>query len=148
MIENDRSAKASLLAEQVKLWLDTSRRPETFQRGEWPHWFTQAQKDRYRQELDQAYEKAKSWLARLEPYSTALQGVSDLRTLVLERKDALLREIQKRQTDRLSSAEQKFFGKDVEDLERLAHGRFGKKFPVIKRPASRVPEHLKDNRDS
>lgn len=146
MIEDKRYAEATLLADQVKVWLDTSRGPETFQQGDFPYYARQKQRNEYLKELDNDWENARRWLVRLEPCTRVLQGISDLRTLVLERRDALLREIRNRQCDRLSTVEEHFFGKDVEDLHRMANPRFGKKFPVIQRPAERVPEHLKEDR--
>lgn len=145
MIEDKRYAEATFLADQVKQWLSKSRGPETFLKGDFPPYVSQEQKNRYLQELDSDWEIAKGWLAKLEPYRRAIRGISDLRKQVLERRDALLREIKKRQADRLSSAEQHFFGKDVEDLERMASPRFGKKFAASRRPASRVPEHLQED---
>ena len=145
MIETTRYAQATLLADQVRQWLSTSRGPESFMRGDFPYYATQEQKNRYLQELDNDYEEARRWLLRLESYQRAIRGISDLRKQVLERGDALLREIKKRQADRLSVPEKHFFGKDTEGLQRVANSRFGKKFPEIRRPPERVPEHSRED---
>lgn len=100
--------------------------------------------EKHRKALATAISRCGEFANTLKQFAGTHPDYGDLLKALLERKNALLRELERFQVDMLSPIQKSFFAGDAKQLQEVTKSRGGRKFQAPRRPEGRMPPHLRE----